>query len=532
MARPEATATRSASPQTPLAPSPSSVAAGAAGATGAPARPAAALPRSAWVRLGRWAGPLALAVPAGQLLALLWVIWTRTPTAPWWDEWDSVLLVKHFSAGTLTFNDFWYLHWHTHRIVIPRLIELTLIELTRWNRQVQMTFNLALAVGSAILLVACVRLTLQPAPAASAPAAATASSAPRPAALRPARGPRARWGWALVVPLSLLLFSFAQYGDWFAPFQLAFIATVFGVALCLRALVGREPVGWGKWGLAVGGALFATLSSAAGLSVWVAFLPSVARSGRRRLVLWVGLAVVVWAVYLYNFEHFFPQPALWTLPPYTLAYLGAPVAYPHPVGSLIAGLLGVVLLAANIATYWRLHGNLRAILGWIELALFVLATAALTAEGRAQIHFLLGAITSRYQLFPALFWVVQLVLATVVGRDLVRWVRHVRVMRGVRQVGVPGGAKGLLASSSLLGANVIAVVALTAGCVLANYAGWREGLAWQDNLRQNQWCITHYESATDSCLALWFSPQVKQLNLSRAAYLKQHRLANFYYDQP
>ena len=360
MARPEAMATRSASPQTPRAPNPVPVAAGAAGAAGVPASPTAALPRSAWARLGRWAGPLALAVPAGQLLALLWVIWTRTPTALWWDEWETVTLVQRANQGTLTFADFWALHWHTHRLVISRLIELTVIELTHWNRQVQMSVNLALALASAALLFACVRLTLQP-----AAATATAQAAPpRLAALRPEATPRAWWGWALVAPLSLLLFSFAQYGDWFAPFQLAFIATVFGVALCLRALVAA-PVGWGKWGLAVGGALFATLSSAAGLSVWVAFLPSVARSGRRRLALWVGLAGVVWTAYLYNYPHYFAQPAPLLVPSYVLAFLGAPVAYPDPYRSEVAGLLGVVLLAANIATYWRLHGNVRAILGWI-----------------------------------------------------------------------------------------------------------------------------------------------------------------------
>ena len=159
----------------------------------------------------------------------------------------------------------------------------------------------------------------------------------------------------------------------------------------------------------------------------------------------------------------------------------------------------------------------------------MLATAALTAENREgrELHGPVGAITSRYQLFPALFWVAAVVLAATVARDI------------LRGRSAADGGKSPLAARSRLGAgaliagiNVAALIALTAGCILVNNAGWREGLAWQDNLRQNQWCITHYESATDSCLALWFPLQEKPVNLRRAAYLRQRRLANFYTASP
>ena len=37
----------------------------------------------------------------------------------------------------------------------------------------------------------------------------------------------------LLIPLSLLYFSFAQYENWFFPWQLTFIATILGICCCM-----------------------------------------------------------------------------------------------------------------------------------------------------------------------------------------------------------------------------------------------------------------------------------------------------------
>src|SRR5260370_23306198 len=97
-----------------------------------------------------------------------------------------------------------------------------------------------------------------------------------------ALGPRL-WPW-LVPPLGLLLFTFAQFANWFAPFQIAFIATACGASICLAGLGYERSGDHGRLGLGIafGGALLASLSSLNGLVAWPAFLPAVCATGRSR----------------------------------------------------------------------------------------------------------------------------------------------------------------------------------------------------------------------------------------------------------
>ena len=143
--------------------------------------------------------PLVFMVPVVQVLILLWVIWTHTPTVPYRDEWWYVTLVRHANEGSLTFNDFWAVHYYSHRIVIPRIVDLSLIELTHWNRQIMATFDLALGIASGGLLFVSALRTLK----------STSVTL------------------AVVIPLSLLALSWSQYENWLNPFQIEFIATFF-----------------------------------------------------------------------------------------------------------------------------------------------------------------------------------------------------------------------------------------------------------------------------------------------------------------
>ncbi len=150
---------------------------------------------------------LAICVPCIQALALLTFIWTQTPLVPWGDEWAMVPLLQHADAGTFSFADLWALHNRSHRIVLPRLTNLLLIDATHWNRQVLMTFDLGVALIAGALIFACVYATLR----------------------------KRRMAMLLVAPLSLLYLSFAQYENWILPWQLTFIATILGVSLCSMA---------------------------------------------------------------------------------------------------------------------------------------------------------------------------------------------------------------------------------------------------------------------------------------------------------
>lgn len=441
--------------------------------------------RATLLQVWRVARPLVFLVPLMQMLALLWLAWKYTPTAPYWDEWVYVTLVQHANQGTLTFNDFWAFHYFTHRIVVPRLLDLALIELTHWNRQIIITFDLGIGVATGALLLASARRTLQSANATL----------------------------AVVIPLSLLVFSWAQYENWMELFQVAFIATVFGVALCLYAL-RAEPLGWGRFSLAVLGALIATCSSAAGLMVWIAFVPSMLRAGYQRLLAWIGIAVVVWVAYLQGYPSHFDHPAPWELVTFVLAYLGAPVAYPHALRSELVAVFGLVLLAASVAIYWKLERSISALVIWLELALYAAATATLTASGRA-LHGPAGGLTSRYQTFGALFWVAVVVVSALVIQQVARRLTEgsIRVRQTTAHVVVACG--------------VLALVAIASSSSLANVAGLRTGKAVEASLQQHQGCIAHFETAPDSCLGLWFPISNKTNVLQAAAYLKAQHLAIF-----
>ncbi len=143
-------------------------------------------PGLAWLTVV--AGALCIA-PLLLVGFILTMIWTHTPHVPYWDEWETVTLVQHFTQGTLTWNDFWAFH-NEHRIVVPQLLDLGMILLTHWNRQIEMTFDLLMAVAECGLLV-----------------------------VSAYRGLRSKTLTALALaPMALAIFSLAQYEDWLWPF--------------------------------------------------------------------------------------------------------------------------------------------------------------------------------------------------------------------------------------------------------------------------------------------------------------------------
>jgi hypothetical protein len=50
---------------------------------------------------------LLLVLPASQVVALLWLIWTRTPHVPWQDEWELVNFLELADRGWLELATFW-----------------------------------------------------------------------------------------------------------------------------------------------------------------------------------------------------------------------------------------------------------------------------------------------------------------------------------------------------------------------------------------------------------------------------------------
>jgi hypothetical protein len=413
-----------------------------------------------------------LAVPVVQLALLLLAIWTRTAAVPYWDEWATVDLVSGALGGRLTWATLWYPHAYAHRIVLPRLLDLAVIVLTGWNRQVELTVDLAIAAATLVLILATARRTLD----------------------------RKVWRW-LVPVLSLLLLSGGAYANWFAPFQVQYLACVAGSALCLHALA--RPAGSVRVRhllLAGAGALVATLSSLHGLCAWPAFAPAVWASGstprqrRVRTLVWSLTGAGAWTLYLLDFPFgaggsptgglqglMLARQAL----RYLLVWLGAPLGYPDALHAALWGLASVCLALIIGWALYRYRPLVPGLAGWIGLVLFAGGSALATLAGRLSA----GpgeALFSRYQAFSVLWWVGLLVLAAAA-------LQPVRIGRWVRRTAV------------------VPCAALLVALLTVNVAGWHDGLVWQDTQRANQgWIGRAAAGATvpASCLALYYPDPV------------------------
>jgi len=158
------------------------------------------------------------------------------------DAWDMVLVFRKFSSGRLTFADFYAQH-NEHRMFFPRVAELLLGLLTRYNNVAEMY-----VVVSSFLITAAVLLVAF----------------------------RREIGLPLIffVPVALLIFSFRQYENMLFGFQINFAFTqTFGVlALYLLYSSSRDNFRAYAFAAALGSATIASFSTAQGLLVWPAGL--------------------------------------------------------------------------------------------------------------------------------------------------------------------------------------------------------------------------------------------------------------------
>jgi len=444
-------------------------------------------------RLARWQSsfllPFAYALPLLSSVGILWLIWTHTHHVPYLD-WETVKLVRHYRDGELVWRDFWYFH-NEHRLVIPRMIHLVLIEATNWNRQVEMTFNLGLVLATLLLFW---------------------HSARRQGGRKSAA--------ALLALFSLIVLSFAQYENLLFTFQTNYLLAVFGGACCLWGLLAPTAPTWRSrlhFCLALLGAVIASLSTFAGLTTWVAFLPVVWYRGRLRGAVWCAAAVAIIVPYTNGISAvsqgtlgmaLHAMAADPTLPVrYMLTILGAPLGYPNAIRAQVAALVGLGLLTVNVLVARRTPLPWSWARAWGGLALYGLASCGVTMLGRAQGG--LGfAMTSRYQSFASLWWVACLGLVGIVHRQL------------LRQAGTGTAAR------ILTPLNRVAYVVVGLGLLTANVAGWRDGLHWPPPTLASESCIVEYQSAPDSCLDPYF-PAGPWFVRTQADYLRQQHLGIF-----
>jgi hypothetical protein len=460
------------------------------------------------------------------------MIWTHTPHVPYWDEWETVTLVQHATQGTLTWNDFWAFH-NEHRIVLPRLLDLGLIQLTHWNRQFEMTFDLLLAVAECALLVVSVYRGLR-------------------AHTHTATYARALTALA-AAPIGLAIFSLGQWENWLWSFQITFLCTVFGVALCVYGLTWTrrpsregtagsrrsrstdgERIGWLAFGVAVVGAVVAALSSLGGLAVFVAFLPAVVAQGYRKTLLWLVVAVGIIVPYLRGFPHSTPFSLSLTTLKFVIAYLGAPAGAPSAKVAFALGTLSLALAVANVGYYWLRERRLTPLLPWIGLGGYAIGLALITSQGRLDLGLWSEiALTSRYQAFSALWWVAVVYLllrnlsSALAHREELAQATgqaHAAQAHGQAQrAATPGSVDARLQPwlPWLIGANVALLLLGSAGLLVTSVRNVSPMETFQETQLQTEGCVVNVDYADVPCL--WrFYPAPNQLQ-PLVAYLRDQR---------
>ena len=298
------------------------------------------------------------------------------------DAWDMVLVFHKFFSGRLTFADLYAQHIE-HRMFFPRVAELLLGLLTRYNNVAEMYVVVSCFLITAVVLLVAFRREI---------------------------------GLPLIffVPVALLIFSFRQYENMLFGFQISFAFTqTFGVLALYLLSSSRGNFGAYAFAAALGSATIASFSTAQGLLVWPAgllglLLGSGARPGKKVLLgLWGLVGVAEWVAYFVDYHTPRGHPPLLdalghigTAPGYFLTLLGSALFW-QPEHAYEGGLvIGCLALAMFLATYGR--GVLRQHPFWISLLFYSLLILATITLGRSGMFGALQATASRYTTFSVL----------------------------------------------------------------------------------------------------------------------------------
>jgi hypothetical protein len=315
--------------------------------------------------------------------------------APLLDEWNMVDGLEKYSLGTWTIDDLWRSH-NGHRVVLLRLVLVPLALVSGWNIRVEMFLEVAFAASTFALFAWALRQAL-------------------------GMGPMLT---GCVVLASVAVFSLNQWENWMWGFQLNITMVVFFSVLALTLLSG-EPARL-KTAFALGAAILASLSQAAGLTIWPAGLipilaePKPSGSSSGRLAVWGMLGVAVIGLYTSPRPGDLgaPRPSAFVLThpvdylAFVLTALGGPVvsftgtAWPPRDAGIAAfvALAGLVLVGLS----WRAIGDrpdLRSrLVPLLGVAAWSVLVAAQIGLGRAQAG-RPGAMASRYMTLTTPFWV-------------------------------------------------------------------------------------------------------------------------------
>jgi len=333
------------------------------------------------------------------LAVLVVLVFTCGVDIPFYDAWDFLPIIDKSLHHTLTFAELADAD-NGHRILMPRLIRLTLIHFNGWNIFHELLVNIVVEVGLFLVLAWQIRRTFS-------------------------SFPRGRWIYALPV-LSMIVFSLTQWLSWLDGGGIAIFLNVFAVVAGIVLLAQPNVRAW-QVGVAAVLGLCAAYSFANGLLFWWIGLGLLAVGpDRKRMRGWAAawgiLSLAVWVGYLQGYRGAASAPGSHTNAAVRLAkyiayvptYLGGlPAAIQKPPLAplgLVAGLCGLVIF---VGLGWRLLRNnrvgYRAIAPYLALGSYSIASALLTAVARSSEFGYTQALASRYTTITMLLWISNLV---------------------------------------------------------------------------------------------------------------------------
>ena len=320
-------------------------------------------------------------LPLGTLIALMAYYAVDIPHG---DEWAIVPLIEKFYAGTLTFADFFAQH-NEHRILTGKIIMLLNAILTGWNMYIEMAINVALAIGTSIVIYyATEKLT----------------------------GIDSKKRGILYFASAWIIFSFTQQQCYLWGFMMQLFMSVFFNVLTIALLTyGGSII------LALIFAVLATFSFANGMVIWPIGLMLLCCSGKIRfskIFLWLGASAVCISLYFYNFNYgtlrkpildniiyLLTHPHMIIIP--IVTYLGSPLSSYRQSIAISAGTIGLAMYIYSIFTITINKAWDNNKFFWTGCGLYVLLSAAVTAYGRSTS--ISAAIALRYVPGQMLFWV-------------------------------------------------------------------------------------------------------------------------------
>lgn len=366
------------------------------------------------------------------------LVWEKSVDIACWDTWENAPLLKKWHEGTLTWQDL-YAPQIQHRIVVPRLVILTLAHLGGGDFRWENYFTFLLFLLSGLLMWRLLRKTLG----------------------------GGAWVAALAFAANLLIFSPML-------FQILFWGAAMWMAIPLPCLLGalnlltpdapapleapavRHP--WRRFAGLVLLALAATHSFSHGLVFWPVLLVYVLLHPglgplRRRVAMagvWVAVAAGTITSYFRNFYNvafhaYNLKPGDYALEGgialnsaenveafvgFFIGFLGNPFARTpfedHPLDSAQAigwWVLGAFLVTAGLTVFTRTGRRLwPQALPWLGLAAYVIVVALAISKGRAHlgVH---RCVTTRYLVISSFLPIATLALAYLHSRAWVTWLR-------------------------------------------------------------------------------------------------------------